>query len=1822
MSQPASDADRPTSRLDQLIHEYLQQVDEGKSPDRAAMLREHPDLADEMAGFFDDQDRIANFAQRLRLEETVVLPSNGDKNPPAPNAAVGGGLPSSVRYFGRYEILQEIARGGMGVIYKARQSRLDRVVALKMILAGQLASTADVSRFYGEAQAAANLEHPGIVPIYEVGQYGGQHYFSMAYVDGESLAASLAAGPMLQREAAALVQQLCEAVQYAHQRGVIHRDLKPGNVLIDRDGRPRITDFGLAKQTAVASDLTATGQVLGTPSYMPPEQAAGDLAAVGPSADIYSLGAVLYAALTGRPPFQAATPIDTLLQVRYADPVSPRLVNPAVKKDLETICLKCLEKEPQRRYASAADVAEDLRRFLHDEPILARRAGLITQGARWLRKRRKTVLAIVASAAIAATLLIGAFLISQSHERSLLGNLQLSTNGPGLVAEVLDKDGHPVVPSFPVPTSQPVALPAGSYHARLSSPGIVSETYALAVDRGASLNFETRLEDRFLWPPLELKPDEFVEPVQFGKRTDLVVYRTSNRSLRRLDGATGKPIWPQDLVLDKNNLPADDSPDEWPTLLSSNTNPWQSSWLAASTVDLNHDGDADLIFASRQKPALIAASGKTGKILWLFRGRTKLSGRDDLADLPPLYREAEAGPVIGRPIVEQNGDEDATIVACFSSPGETFKTKDGKYVTADDQNWLEAVSVKTGRSIWRYPLKKDATPIQYWARLPAALEAIGQPQIAKIGGQQVVVSASNKTLYGVDLATGKEAWSPLDLGFELDSAPRIVDLQGNGHPIALFISGRPRNPSIHSSMPVTLTLTAISLVDRRQLYQTTISRVRLDTNTFPPLNDPPEFEIEPLGPHDEPTAIAPIWRTDPNAVKQTTFEFGQTELAAFDIATGKMRWEKPLNRSASFESTRVRWLTGPDLDGDGYREIFVAWIGNNQRGASNLTVAAFSGVDGRTLWRWTQSGMNEGNDPQNSMCWWQPAANGWPQLVVPVAHGPGGQAATYILDSGDGRLLRTLSEVSDPRTADLDDDGLADLFYTVAPQGYGRLMAVRGAPPTAWRRLDPQTLHVAQDFDGDGVADVTTSNAAEDTTALSGIDGRVLWRMRTRRPLAPPIPISALLPIGSGSASRPAVVALDYTAGASNLLDVAAYSALDGRRVWPAPGVAGAQVPATGVQTGNFGFRSYVYPALGTCKLDPKRVDVWASGSVNGSTNTQGYSMVALNIVSGDTGRLRWKTEVAFGLFGENGQVFQDEFQDLDGDGIADIVAWAPPADKAATAWELKAFSGADGKSLWGDAPPVAGPAANGPPELPVVGDLDKSGAPAILFVRQKQYDAKLQGISSELVAVEGRSGRVQWTWPWVNSGPVFLPPLLIDFDGSGRHSVCLLITEVTINGTATIFRPLILILDGAGKVRRRVEFKGESNPGIAQFWNGRTWWRTVAVGHGKEGLLFYDSDAIQALGGKRVESLWKWRLPDDIARVLEVLPANKTIPATIALWSGKSIYGISSESGQTRWRGEMPTPPPIQQIGTPERVLLEDRNGAGLPRLLTSDGCRLTWPVDADGRYKPPSGNPKDYDAVPDPISLRPLPWTFATGDVPKLLQIIVWTLLWFVVPFALLRWAMKRRSWRLAFLPPLYQIANVWILKIIPADWNLSIGPSPFQKLDPHVGIAMVSGVLLLVHFIWASRRRLWAIVDASALYVVAIAMAWSQRGADVTDNLLQTNTSGMFLLLVIGVPTIAAVALPAIWIWRGRWGRLGLFLAAAVAISAIQAVWLVRMDQDRLQVDEQYSLDGWYFIFAAGLFWTALLTLLGLLLKQAFRACVWTVSRVRRCFAARRD
>jgi serine/threonine protein kinase len=249
-------------------------------------------------------------------DEATVAPEDQAAIDLRASSAVKSADPSlpRVRYFGDYEIFHEIARGGMGVVFQARQMSLNRKVALKMIRAGQLANATEVRRFYNEAEAAANLDHPRIVPIFEVGEHEGQHYFSMGFVEGQSLAQKLANGPLPPREAAALLAKVAEAIEYAHGRGVIHRDLKPANILVDQAGDPRVTDFGLAKKLEGDSDLTGSGVILGTPSYMPPEQAGSRRGTVGPAADVYALGSTLYALVTGRPPFEAATPADTVLR--------------------------------------------------------------------------------------------------------------------------------------------------------------------------------------------------------------------------------------------------------------------------------------------------------------------------------------------------------------------------------------------------------------------------------------------------------------------------------------------------------------------------------------------------------------------------------------------------------------------------------------------------------------------------------------------------------------------------------------------------------------------------------------------------------------------------------------------------------------------------------------------------------------------------------------------------------------------------------------------------------------------------------------------------------------------------------------------------------------------------------------------------------------------------------------------------------------------------------------------------------------------------------------------------------------------------------------------------------------------------------------------------------------------------------------------------------------------------------------------------------------------------------------------------------------------
>src|SRR5881392_2998599 len=321
----------------------------------------------------------------LPADETDEPPNAGRARPPgAPK--MKSGSTGTFGDFGDYELLEVIGRGGQGVVYRARQKSLNRTVALKVIGLGHWATEAHLKRFRREAEAAASLDHSGIVPIYEVGERDGSCYFSMKLVEGGQLDEVIKREPMPIRRAIELIAKVARTVHYAHEHGILHRDIKPGNILLDGKGEPHLTDFGLARLVETESTVTRTMEVLGTPSYMAPEQAVGNNAAISSATDVYGLGAVLYQLLTGHPPFAGGTTYETIKLLLDAEPRQPRLLNPKIDRDLSTICLKCLEKDPKHRYSSALALAEDLERWLKHEPILARRTGIFARGKKWVRR--------------------------------------------------------------------------------------------------------------------------------------------------------------------------------------------------------------------------------------------------------------------------------------------------------------------------------------------------------------------------------------------------------------------------------------------------------------------------------------------------------------------------------------------------------------------------------------------------------------------------------------------------------------------------------------------------------------------------------------------------------------------------------------------------------------------------------------------------------------------------------------------------------------------------------------------------------------------------------------------------------------------------------------------------------------------------------------------------------------------------------------------------------------------------------------------------------------------------------------------------------------------------------------------------------------------------------------------------------------------------------------------------------------------------------------------------------------------------------------------
>ena len=1745
------------SELARVLDQCLADLQAGKKPDRAQLLADHPSLATLLEQALDGLEFIHR-------------------------AATDPG-PAPVQ-LGDYRILREVGRGGMGVVYEAEQVTLKRRVALKVLRFGAVADEVAMQRFQREAETVARLHHTNIVPIFAVGCEQGARYYAMQFIAGRDLGDLLKearqGGQTLTPEAVSQWGlQAAEAIAHAHARGVIHRDIKPSNLILDCDGRIWLTDFGLARRVDDVA-LSVAGALLGTPRYMSPEQARASKDPIDHRTDVYSLGATLYELATGVPIFEADTAHEVLSQILHTEPRAPRQLKPGLPRDFETIILKCLAKEPSHRYATAQALADDLRSFLEGRAISARPPSMPERVVRWARQHRRTTTVAAFSAGVSLVLAASAYLVWQDRQQARLGRMELTTDSPNLLGEVLDADGRALSPIFPVPTPKPVILPAGAHQLRLSASGLLSETWPMEITRRQTRTHFVQLNPRWLWPPGEVNTAEQPETeiVTLGTHADLIVRaqdpgdqpgRERLGRVRRLDGSTGRPVWPSDLVLDETTLPPGGNLDQWKALL----NPvglssfGQDTGLADRARDLDGDGVADLVLLSRTSPSLLAVSGAGGRVLWWSRAwPVPALGPGAQASSTNGWKLEDSGRgfVMGLPTVaDVDADGTPDFVACFHSDGATWVTSELVRHRTGPQSLLGAISGRTGAVLWQARLDEDWSHYIYSSTDAEKYQPLGRPALAQVGGRAVVVLVEKSRLLGFDARTGEPAWAPCALGFEPDRAPDIADLDGDGQSEALFLRLREGSAEGRTSWagPATrefseetsLGLLAISLPDG-------VSRWEKPFCVTPKWQDQElrnrrrQFHtVTDLDGDGRPEMVlSGGWRT---------FRGGsRLGFEVLDGRTGSNRWHRLVSARHYFGGAAnvETFIVGPDLDGDHHREVFAVWDGYDESSSQHgLYVGALSGATGAMLWRAHQPGASGAS----ALAWWHAGGDGWPLLLVSAGRAVGGGGVTLVLAAGSGRVEHTLPDVVKPRAADFDGDGILDLFYTVSPQGAPRNLVVKGTVPDAWRQLGD--WRPATDLDGDGFTDLV-GIADGVLSARSGRGGRLLWQAKKGRRDSPmESPQAAGDFDGDGVADVLATVnvwrELPSLAFTTQPLP-AAFSGRDGRLLWIGEGLA-----TTTVAGGSGRNWSYRYPLVDWADLD--RDGRAEALSVLVSSN----NLVQLSAVSGRDGHVLWRTPMTRGGFALKPSPAGRALADFNGDQVLDLALWVPasPAESRQGPLKLNVIDGRTGDPLW----PHPAVTVHHPDRLiwpePAVADLDRDGVPEVLITRHGGFDQQRNHYSGELVAVDGRNGAIRWSWSWSSGFPQLWPPVILKPGVSGPLRVGLVVQA---EGVTTL---VMLDAHGQPRVRRELNLPGR------QFESGLSVWRACdADGDGRDELLFLDDGKLCLAAGDDLDVRWRWTLPSEVARLADVQPAGPGFPVTLTVWSGRDVYGLDGATGQPRWRCSVNDQPRGGGADVPEAQRLASDGPLSPPRVQWvpepqfnsgfSSRVRQAWPISATGRYLAPQALPATYRPVPEVTApRRRLPWAMA--DTVMIFSGAM-TLLVIGLPGLLAGWAVRRRSWRLGLLVLGYAGLSLLL------EWRATI-PAVVA-----LGYAVWFGQ-------WALRARRWP--------VLALALVYAGLSSVVllVSQVPSTGPEGPIWLRPLQMAVAGGPAL-VFWVMCGRairrrgWKELlGLLGASLVASLLVAATWLWS-DQQQGPSDETYSWRGAYFIWFLGVALTGLL------------------------------
>ena len=1082
------------SRVGLVLDQYLEDLQNGRAGSREELLEQHPDLKEALIDCLDSIEMVAG----LGVGNELVPQRLGD-----------------------FEIIKPIGRGAMGVVYLANQISLKRQVALKVLRYTAVGHHA-TKRFEREAELVATLQHTNIVPIYATGQQDSSHYLAMQLIDGPSLS-QWSAGEQVNRDPKTIAKwgiQIAQALAHAHQQGVIHRDVKPSNLLFD-DGHVWLTDFGLARRYDDVR-MSMTGAMLGTPNYMSPEQAAPNRYPLDFRSDIYSLGASLFELLTGRCVFVAETPHAALAQVISEEPQPLRELVPDASRDLETILLKCLEKEPAARYQSAEDLADDLAAFAEDRSIKARRPNVIERANRWKRKNQKVVSAAAFAAAAAVMLLATTLAIWIAWKDSITGTIEIASNEGPIVGRLVDDSGT-ASPTFSIPTDRPLRFAAGDYTLQTWSGGRLGDSQRITVAAKQSAQLNTNLANESVFDERTVRGIPKALPL--GDRDDLLFFHEDG--ITRMDGRNGKELWTAEADRFKksvskslfkklvaknkaNEEKLDEAVDEaslnldnvltfnWKSAFNSivsfdsegSHNNQRIPFVAEGFPDINGDGQPDVMIACRKQTVLLAFNGKTGSLLWYYHAGGTSVIKTTLHKPIPL------------------GDIDSDNVADF---GCMFYTSDsGK----KPRRWMDAVSGKTGKRIWRRSMPKEwfDTPANVlrpsfcqvdtmrgiscefaglrirgnqWAYRSHKFKkktngdlvpwkASFVSDLSSDSGSQLLIVCGSQ-IVSVDPGTGEagsfNAGQPLDLGFVPALQPQVVHLNNSDPKVTGLLLTEVVATSDRSKRTKAVTRFSMrSLDDGEELWH-------FDAGCEPEwLGSHPDWPIVAdlngdLVPEILIADGASLASRHPNAL---------SSMQVLDGRTGKPLWDATERAEIRSHDRQIQYaLIGPDEDGDQFDDIYVVSPMVNSR--CWVFVDVLSGVSGKRI-RTVSSDVPIFKTHNNGLFFERPFFLGnrmdGQRLVISTKATDltYQRESTVVMSMATGGLTNVGDQLEHPVWADGDGDGQDDLFL-LKPRVRSKLakssqLVSLKSSSGGSKFNSAEKITLIDDVDGDGVRDL------------------------------------------------------------------------------------------------------------------------------------------------------------------------------------------------------------------------------------------------------------------------------------------------------------------------------------------------------------------------------------------------------------------------------------------------------------------------------------------------------------------------------------------------------------------------------------------------------------------------------------------------------------------------------------------------------------------------------------------------------------------------------